>query len=86
MGAIAKRLVFAVAAAAQVDGLCLLDHVPFGVFDHHPSGNLIGPIGQWRDDYLVFAHGRSMAPSSEDRPPAPLQQSFLTAILRGSTC
>lgn len=75
---VAKGLVFTEATAAQVNLLSFFDHVSLGVLDDYASGNLVRPIGQRRDDYLVFAHVRSMTPSSLDRLLAPLQQSVPT--------
>ena len=78
VGPVAKGLVLTKAAPAQINGLSFLDYVSVGVLDDYPSRNLVGPIGQWRNDYLVFAHGRSMTSLSRDRLSAPLQQSVPT--------
>lgn len=75
---VAKGLILTKATPAKINGLSFLDHVSLGVLDDYASGNLVGPIGQWRDDYLVFAHGRSMTSLSRDRLLAPLQQSVPT--------
>jgi hypothetical protein len=61
VGAVAKRLVVAESAPAQVDGFGFLDHVALFIFDDHATSNLIGAIDQGGDDNFVFAHGRSMA-------------------------
>lgn len=61
VGSVAKGLVLAESAAAQVDRLCFLDDVALGVLDNNTTSDLVRAIGQGGDHNLVFAHGRSMA-------------------------
>ena len=56
MRPIAERLVLAEPAPTQVNGRCFLDDVPVGVLHDHPTGNLIGTVFQWRDDYALVTH------------------------------
>ena len=54
--AITERFVSTETAPAQVDGRGFLGDGPVGVLNDHPSGNLIGTILRWCDDYALIAH------------------------------